>query len=144
MKYQIFHIIDTFPTRNENLILRTHKFLVYFQKAKMKFSQARFKWTNDKLINFRKCFQEFKSSMDFRSCESNTDKVKLHALFISNSFFNSASVLLHFFMNWVSNWSSFFIELRLSVAYYIQTWSYSDMLDFAYLYPCLRLPPLII
>ena len=42
-------------------------------------SQARFKQTDDKLINLIKCFQEFKNSMEFRNCETNTDKVKLHA-----------------------------------------------------------------
>ena len=40
--------------------------------------QARFKWTNDKLINLIKCLQEFKSSMEFRNCDSNDDKVRLH------------------------------------------------------------------
>ena len=40
--------------------------------------QARFKWTNDKLINLIKCLQEFKSSMEFRNCDSNDDKVRLY------------------------------------------------------------------
>ena len=40
-------------------------------------SQARFKWTDDKLINLVKYLQEFKSSMDFKNCDSNADKVKL-------------------------------------------------------------------
>ena len=40
--------------------------------------QAHFKWTNDKLINLIKCLQEFKSSMEFRNCDSNDDKVRLY------------------------------------------------------------------
>ena len=40
--------------------------------------QARFKLTNDKLINLIKCLQEFKSSMEFRNCDSNDDKVRLY------------------------------------------------------------------
>ena len=45
---------------------------------------------NDKLINLIACLQEFKSSMEFRNGESNTDRDKLHAFFItviSNTFF---------------------------------------------------------
>ena len=30
LKFQNFHIIDFFPTRDENLILRTREFLIYF------------------------------------------------------------------------------------------------------------------
>ena len=41
-------------------------------------SQARFKWTDNKLINLIKCLQEFKSSMAFRNCDSNANKVKLY------------------------------------------------------------------
>ena len=41
-------------------------------------SQARFKWNDDKFINLVKCLQEFKSSMEFRNCDSNADKVKLY------------------------------------------------------------------
>ena len=41
-------------------------------------SQARFKWTDDKVINLIKCLQEFKSSMEFRNWDSNADKVKLY------------------------------------------------------------------
>ena len=41
-------------------------------------SQTFFKWTDDKLINLIKCLQEFKNSMEFRICDSNADKVKLH------------------------------------------------------------------
>ena len=41
-------------------------------------SQARFKQTDDKLINLIKCLQEFKSSTEFRYCSSNADKVKLY------------------------------------------------------------------
>ena len=43
-------------------------------------SQARFKWTDDKFVNLITCFQEFKSSMEFRNCDSNTDKVKLYEI----------------------------------------------------------------
>ena len=39
-------------------------------------SQARLKWTDDKLINLIKCLQEFKSSMELANCDSNADKVK--------------------------------------------------------------------
>ena len=45
---------------------------------------------HDKLINLIACLQEFKSSMEFRNSESNTDRDKLHAFFItviSNTFF---------------------------------------------------------
>ena len=41
-------------------------------------SQVRFKWTDHKLNNLVKCSQEFKSSMEFRNCDSNADKVKWH------------------------------------------------------------------
>ena len=41
-------------------------------------SQARFKWTDDKLIDLIKCLQEFKKSMEFRNCASNANKVKLY------------------------------------------------------------------
>ena len=44
----------------------------------MTISQARFKWTDDKLSNLIKCLQEFKSSMEFRNYDSNADKVKLY------------------------------------------------------------------
>ena len=52
------------------------EFLI-FKKIKMATSQARFKWTDDKLINLIKCLQEFKSCMEFRNRDSNSDKVKL-------------------------------------------------------------------
>ena len=39
-------------------------------------SQARSKWTDDKLINLIKCLQEFKSSKKFRNCDPNAHKVK--------------------------------------------------------------------
>ena len=45
---------------------------------------------HDKLINLIACLQEFKSSMEFRNGESNTDRDELHAFFItviSNTFF---------------------------------------------------------
>ena len=41
-------------------------------------SQAFFKWTDGKLISLIKCTQEFKSSMEFKNCGSNADKVKLY------------------------------------------------------------------
>ena len=41
-------------------------------------SQARFRWTDDKLINLIECLQEFKGSMGFRIKEPNADKVKLY------------------------------------------------------------------
>ena len=41
-------------------------------------SQARLKWSNDKLSDLIKCLREFKSSMEFRNSGSNTDKVKLY------------------------------------------------------------------
>ena len=41
-------------------------------------SQARFKWTDDKLINLIECLQEFKGSMGFRISDPNADKVKLY------------------------------------------------------------------
>ena len=46
-----------YPTQDENLILRTRELLVYFflKKIKIATSQARFKWTDDKAINFIKC-----------------------------------------------------------------------------------------
>ena len=45
---------------------------------KMATSQARFKWTDDKLTNLIECLQEFKSSMEFRNYDSNAEKVKLY------------------------------------------------------------------
>ena len=45
---------------------------------KMATSQARFKWTDDKLTNLTECLQEFKSSMEFRNYDSNAEKVKLY------------------------------------------------------------------
>ena len=56
-----------FPNRNENLILRT-----------CETPQACFRWTYDKLTNLIKYLQEFKSSMEFRKCNSNEDNVKLY------------------------------------------------------------------
>ena len=50
-------------------------------------SQARSKWTDDRLLNFIKSLQKSKSSMEFRNCASNTDNVKLHAFNIGNAFF---------------------------------------------------------
>ena len=47
---------------------------------------------------------------------------------ISNTFLQGSLLLLNFLMNWTS-----------SVAYYIQTWSYRDMLYFVFLCSCLRL-----
>ena len=41
-------------------------------------SQARFKWTDDKLINLIECLQEFKGPMGFRISDPNADKVKLY------------------------------------------------------------------
>ena len=41
-------------------------------------SQARFKWTDDKLTNLIECLQEFKSSMEFRNYDSNAEKFKLY------------------------------------------------------------------
>ena len=52
--------------------------LFIFKKIEITSSQARFKWTDDKDINLTECLEEFKSSMKFKNCESNTDKVKLH------------------------------------------------------------------
>ena len=42
----------------------------------MAISEARFKWSDDKLINLIKCLLEFKSSTEFRNCDSNVDEVK--------------------------------------------------------------------
>ena len=41
-------------------------------------SQALFKWNDGRFINLIKCLQEFRSSMEFRNCDSNADKVKLY------------------------------------------------------------------
>ena len=41
-------------------------------------SQARFKWTDDKLTNLIKYLQEFKNSIEFRNYESNAEKVILY------------------------------------------------------------------
>ena len=41
-------------------------------------SQALFKWNYGRFINLIKCLQEFRSSMEFRNCDSNADKVKLY------------------------------------------------------------------
>ena len=46
------------------------------KKIKLETSQARFKWTNDKLINPVKYLEKFKSFMEFRNCGLNEDKVK--------------------------------------------------------------------
>ena len=57
-----FSLYSTFsPTRDENLILSTREFLVYFLK-KMATSQGRFKWTDDKPVNLIKFLQELDSS----------------------------------------------------------------------------------
>ena len=65
-----------FPTWDEKLIICMHEFLVYFLKNKGRnFINT---WTNDKLMNLIKCLQEFKSSMEFRNCDSNTHKVRLY------------------------------------------------------------------
>ena len=44
------------------MILHTREFLVYFKKRKMTTLQARFKWSDDKLINLIKWLQELESS----------------------------------------------------------------------------------
>ena len=41
-------------------------------------SPSRFKWTDGELTSLIKCLQEFKSSMEFRNCGSNADKVELY------------------------------------------------------------------
>ena len=41
-------------------------------------SEAHFKWTDDKFVNLITCLQEFKSSTEFRNCDSNVEKVELY------------------------------------------------------------------
>ena len=41
-------------------------------------SQARFKWTNDKLSNLIKCLPKLKSSMELINCDSNIKFSFLH------------------------------------------------------------------
>ena len=55
---------------------RANSLLIFFKKIKIATSQGRFKWTDGKL-NFIKYLQKSKSSMEFRSCNSKADKVKL-------------------------------------------------------------------
>ena len=73
--------------------------LFIFKKIKMTPSQARFKWTDDKLINLIKCLQEFTSSMEFRNGESNTDKVKLHFFYQQRIFSTQPQCCLTF--SWI-------------------------------------------
>ena len=49
-----------------------------FLKTKMATSQARFKCTDEKLIDLIKCLLECKNSMEFRNCNSDAGKVKLY------------------------------------------------------------------
>ena len=75
-----------FPAWDKILILCTRVFPVLFKKKiKMTTSQARFKWTDDKLINLIKCLQEFQSSMEFRNCDSNSGKLKINFLLSFNT-----------------------------------------------------------
>ena len=60
------------------MILRTREFLVSFSKDKDGDFTSTFQMDDDKLTNLIKCLQEFKSSMEFRNCDSNSDKVKLN------------------------------------------------------------------
>ena len=78
-KHHIFHI-PIFPTWDKNSWFT-------FRKNKDDASNAYFRCTDDKFISLIKCLQEFKSSIKFRNCESNTDKVKLTVFFVSNTFF---------------------------------------------------------
>ena len=59
-------------------------------------SEVRFKWTDHKLTNLIKCLQEFKSSMEFINCESNTDKVKLYAFYKQRIFSTQPQCCLTF------------------------------------------------
>ena len=43
-------------------------------------SQARFTWTDDKFVNLITCLREFKSSTEFRNCDSNADKIKSYEI----------------------------------------------------------------
>ena len=78
-KSQIFHIIDVFSNPGWKCST-THVRIpgLFTKKVKMTTSQARFKWTDDKHINFIKYLQEFKNSMEFRNCDSDANKVKLY------------------------------------------------------------------
>ena len=74
-KFQVFHIIYIFfQPEMEILYYANANSLFMFYKIKMATSQARFKWTDDKLSNLMKCLQELKSSKEFRNCDSNADK----------------------------------------------------------------------
>ena len=77
-KSQIFHIIDIFSNPGRKFDTTHAGIPCLFQKIKMATSQARFKWTDDKLINLIKCLQIFKNSMEFRNYDSNANKVKLY------------------------------------------------------------------
>ena len=66
---------DFFSARGENLIVHTSEFLVYFKNRDGDFRKHVSNEGDDKLSNLIKCLQEFKSSMEFRNCDSNANKV---------------------------------------------------------------------
>ena len=63
---------------HNNGVMNVSNFLFIFKKIKTVTSQARFRCTDDKLVNLVKYLQEFKSSVEFTNCYSNADKVKLY------------------------------------------------------------------
>ena len=67
-KFQIFHIIEIFPTVMKIWCYARVNSLFILQKINMATSQARFKWTDDKPINLIKCLQELDSSYVKLSC----------------------------------------------------------------------------
>ena len=88
----------------EDICHSLNEFLVYFQKDGPLTNN--FKWTDDKFISLSKCWQEFKSSVEFRNCDSKAGKVKLHFFSQTKHYFKSASVLFNFLINWASNFAS--------------------------------------
>ena len=63
---------------HNNGVMNVSNFLFIFKKIKTVTSQARFRCTDDKLVNLVKYLQEFKSSVEFTNCYANADKVKLY------------------------------------------------------------------
>ena len=51
---------------------------IFLKKIMMVTSQARFKWTNEKLSNLIKCLPKLKSSMELTNCDSNIKFSFLH------------------------------------------------------------------
>ena len=79
------------------MILRTHKFLLCFQKIKMVTSQTRFRSTDNKLSILWNVYKNLKIPCNWQIATQTITKTNT-LLLQATKFSNSASVLLNFFI----------------------------------------------